>query len=323
MKKRFLVTTLMLAVMMIMAGTATVSADVSETAYNYTIKVYAGQQGHFEAPSTGTVSNGGKTLTITVPQGEMVTIDQSTTGFKLDSDEYYLRGFRETGHDNDEEMSVASFIADEDISYEAAYGLKGGMVKYTIQYLDENDNALRKSQEFYGMVGDKPVVSFRYVEGYQPNAYNLTKTLSANEAENFFAFTYSKNSRTAVREEEEGGATGGNGAAGNGAAGNGAAGAAPAGTNIGDNATPQAGPQGLVDLDNNQTPMAGGPGNGAGTNTTLPDDEVPLAGINPIALIGGSAALLAAIAAIAIALARRRRDEDDEGVAYQETAKQE
>ena len=56
MKKRSLFTALILAVMMVMAGTVTVSADVSETAYDYTVTVYAGQQGHFEAPSTGTVS---------------------------------------------------------------------------------------------------------------------------------------------------------------------------------------------------------------------------------------------------------------------------
>ena len=128
MKKRFLVTALLITVMIVAGTVTTVSADVSTTAYDYTITVYAGQQGHFEAPSIGTVSNGGKTLKITASQGEMVTIDQSTTGIKLDNSEYYLRGFRETGHDNDEEMAVASFEVDKDVSYEAAYGLKGGMV---------------------------------------------------------------------------------------------------------------------------------------------------------------------------------------------------
>ena len=72
------------------------------------------------------------------------------------------------------------------------------MVKYVVHYLDENNNDLIKSEEFYGMVGDNPVVSFRYVEGYQPNAYNLTKKLTANEAENVFPFTYSKVSAAAA-----------------------------------------------------------------------------------------------------------------------------
>ena len=82
--------------------------------------------------------------------------------------------------------------------------------------------------------------------------------------------------------------------------------------NIGDNATPQAGPANVVDLDDNQTPMAGNTGSGSGT-TALPDGEIPAAGISPIA-IGGIAllAVIAAIAAIAFALARRRKGEEEE-----------
>ena len=159
------------------------------------------------------------------------------------------------------------------------------------------------------MVGDRPVVSYRYVEGYQPNAYNLTKTLSEDETKNLFEFTYSKNSNAAATENEGGGNTGGNGVAGgNGAAGgNGNAGAA----NIGDNAAPQTGPQDIVDLDDNQAPMADNPGDDGGTGN-LPDDETPKAGISRIALIAGGAALLAAIAVIVFALARRRRAEEVE-----------
>ena len=169
---------------------------------------------------------------------------------------------------------------------------------------------MRKAEEFYGMVGDRPVVSYRYVEGYQPNAYNLTKTLSEDETKNLFEFTYSKNSNAAATENEGGGNTGGNGVAGgNGAAGgNGNAGAA----NIGDNAAPQTGPQDIVDLDDNQAPMADNPGDDGGTGN-LPDDETPKAGISPIAAIGIGTVLLAAIiAAIAFALIHRRRDEENE-----------
>lgn len=32
------------------------------------------------------------------------------------------------------------------------------------------------------------MVAYHYIEGYQPQAYNLTKTLSKNEAENVFTF---------------------------------------------------------------------------------------------------------------------------------------
>lgn len=302
MKKRFLITALLFAVMMFMAGSLSVFADVSTDPYEYTIKVYAGLEGHFESPSIGTVSDGGKTLTIKSKPTvdpitkavtfEQVTIDQSTTGFKLDNTEYYLRGFRQTGHDNDEEMSAPTFKVDQDIAYEAAYGLKGGMVKYTVHYQDEDGIDLIASEEFYGRPGDKPVVSFRYVDGYQPNAYNLTKTLSATESQNVFIFTYSQNP-----------AGGGGGAAGAGGAGAGAG--AGAGTNIGDGAAPGAGPADVIDLDDNDTPTTDNPD---GTSD-IDDGQTPKTNW---AVIGGGAALVAAIAAAAIALARRRRDEDDE-----------
>ena len=296
MKKRFLITALIFAVMMFMAGTLSVFANVSTDPYEYTITVYAGLEGHFESPSIGSLSDGGKTLTITKALGQQVTIDQKTTGLVLDNGDYYLRGFRQAGHDNDEkkeeEMVKPTFDVDQDIAYEAAYGIMGGMVKYTVHYQDEDGDDLIASEEFYGRPGDKPVVSFRYVDGYQPDAYNLTKTLSTNEADNVFIFTYSQN--------------GGGGAGGAGAAGAGGAGAG-AGTNIGDGAAPGAGPADLVDLDDNQTPTTDG--SGIDGTTDIDDNKTP--GAN-WPLIGGGAALLVAIAAAALILARRRREEEEE-----------
>ena len=49
---------------------------------------------------------------------------------------------------------------------------------------------MAESQTFYGNVGDKPVVAYRYIENYVPQALALTKTLSKNAAENVFTFTY-------------------------------------------------------------------------------------------------------------------------------------
>ena len=64
------------------------------------------------------------------------------------------------------------------------------MVAYTVNYEDEQGNKLAESQTFYGNVGDKPVVAYRYIEDYVPQALSLTKTLSDNEAENVFTFKY-------------------------------------------------------------------------------------------------------------------------------------
>ena len=81
-------------------------------------------------------------------------------------------------------------MVDSDREYVIAYGIRGNMVSYRVNYQDQNGNTLLESQTFYGAVGDRPVVAFQYVDGYQPQAYNLTGTLSGNEAENIFTFTY-------------------------------------------------------------------------------------------------------------------------------------
>jgi hypothetical protein len=44
----------------------------------------------------------------------------------------------------------------------------------------------------HGNVGDKPVGASLYIEGYQPQAYNLTGTLQADESKNVFTFVYRK-----------------------------------------------------------------------------------------------------------------------------------
>ena len=66
---------------------------------------------------------------------------------------------------------------------------------------------LLESQTFYGAVGDRPVVAFQYVDGYQPQAYNLTGTLSSNEAENVFTFTYTETEAPAGTEQTPDGGT--------------------------------------------------------------------------------------------------------------------
>lgn len=47
------------------------------------------------------------------------------------------------------------------------------------------------------------MVACHYIEGYQPQAYNLTKTLSKNEAENVFTFVYEPVPEDTVTTETE------------------------------------------------------------------------------------------------------------------------
>ena len=87
-------------------------------------------------------------------------------------------------------LKNSSFEVTGDQEYVVAYGIKGDQVAYTINYQDANGNKLADSQTFYGNVGDKPVVAYAYIDGYTPEYRNLTKTLSANAAENVFTFNY-------------------------------------------------------------------------------------------------------------------------------------
>ena len=170
------------------------------------------------------------------------------------------------------------------------------MIDYTIRYVDENDADLLTSETHYGVIGDQPVVSFKYVDGYLPDAYHATKKLKPDSAENVFKFTY-----TPVQAAEgetiidNGGNAGGNAAAGGAAAPGNAvapgAAAAPGAAVIGDNATPQA----INDLD---TPMAG------------VDDEEDNEGGSSIPYIIAGIIAAAIIAALAAFFAKRRREEE-------------
>ena len=78
------------------------------------------------------------------------------------------------------------------MDFVVAYGMKGSAVEYTVNFVDADGATLAASRTLYANVGDKPIVSYIYVEGYQPQAYALTKTLTDNPADNVFTFTYTE-----------------------------------------------------------------------------------------------------------------------------------
>ena len=167
------------------------SYAADEEGYTYTVYVYSGNQGYFGSPKKTVKKFSG------IAYGQQVTINASELGLVLkDSDKYYPRGLKLSGHDNDEVGSrlyqTYTFPVTEDMSFSVAYGMKGGMVKYTVKYQEKDTGkTLHDKDTFYGMAGDKPVVSCKYIEGYVPDAENYTKTLTDDEAKNKFVFTYS------------------------------------------------------------------------------------------------------------------------------------
>lgn len=176
--KRLLVSLLTVS-MTLGASTMSVMAD-DTTPYTYKVTLSAGNK--------GTINGQNKIEQTNIASGSTVTFNLND--IQVTDDKYYVKGIRLSGRDNDEALAAPSFTVDKDADYVVAYGIKGNMVAYTVNYQDASGNSLAESQTFYGNVGDKPVVAYRYVENYIPDALALTKTLSDNESENVFTFTY-------------------------------------------------------------------------------------------------------------------------------------
>jgi hypothetical protein len=157
----------------------------NDSHYTYTITLYSGKEGTF--------SDGSTEIKITdVEYGSVISLGDYLSDVSLnDSEKYYVRGIRESGKDNNT-VSNPAFKVECDREYVVAYGIKGDMTTYVVNYVDSDGNTLAPSQTYYGVVGDQAVVAFHYVDGYRPQAYNLAKTLSKNEAENVLTFTYTR-----------------------------------------------------------------------------------------------------------------------------------
>ena len=176
--KRLLVSLLTVS-MTLGASTMSVMAD-DTTPYTYKVTLSAGNK--------GTINGQNKIEQTNIASGSTVTFNLND--IQVTDDKYYVKGIRLSGRDNDEALASPSFDVTGDADYVVAYGIKKDMVAYTVNYQDASGKALAESQTFYGNVGDKPIVAYQYIENYIPDALALTKTLSNNESENVFTFTY-------------------------------------------------------------------------------------------------------------------------------------
>ncbi len=290
----------------------------------------------------GTI-NGGDKYEVDIKPGDwwypddylsLVTVNQETREDGSKYEKYYVKGLHISGIE-DLETGKAQKIY-EDTVFVVSYGVKGRTVKYTVRYQDAAGNPLHPTKTFYGNVNDKPVVSFQYIDGYVPNAYNLTKTLSEDESENIFTFTYHPGE--AIPGGEGGGTTGTTGytytdggtevvylPGGNAGGNQNAAGNQNAGGNANANANQQnaanadqnaanaaepanQGPTEIVDLDDTDVPLA---------NVTSPSPEAqpPVVNQKPglnffwiAALILSGLGILALIAILIMLFRRKRRE---------------
>ena len=198
------------------------TSNSSKMSYSYRVTFYAGNQGNFNDDTKDyiEVTRGSSTVEIipTVESNQVVLLglqygdkvsfvsqkqDKKPAAVTLGSDsKYYVKGVRESGRDNSE-AAATIFEVTGDKDYVVAYGIKGQQVKYTVNYHDKNGKELAPSDIFYGNVGDKPVVAYKYIAGYAPQAFGLTKTLVADESENVFTFVYDAVSGSITRVETE------------------------------------------------------------------------------------------------------------------------
>lgn len=291
--------------------------------YTYTIRIFAGAQGTIKGQDMVTISG--------LHYGDRFSFNQSSVTLS-DGSRYYIKGIRESGKDNNTITESPSFIVTGDMDYVIGYGLLGDAVAYTVNYVDNNGNTLAASETYYGNVGDRPVIAYLYIDGYVPQAYNLTGTLLENPADNQFTFIYTPLSElsggytytpgtTIVRTNviyEDGGVIviGGDNAGGNGGAetGNGAAGGNADGSNtlIDDEQTPTTSePAEIVDIRDEQIPLADGVSGDNNADMKIGDFSsrvsVPLK-----VKIAAAAAIVLAVALVSWIVTRRKKDEDDE-----------
>ena len=170
----------------------------AKSSYKYEVTVYAGNQGAFADASAVRVEdsgavitqNGDKIVVSNITPGTHISIDAAAQGkVSVTNEKYYVKGVRISGRDNSE-YNNPGFAVDSDVEYVVAYGIAGNLVSYTVRYEDESGKELAPEATYYGNVGDKPILAYTFVDGYEPQTYNLTKTLSENAAENVFTFVY-------------------------------------------------------------------------------------------------------------------------------------
>ena len=318
--RKFLVVLLTL-LLVIQVGSFSAAAAHETT---YTIRVFSGNRGDIlPGYNGGQVLDGGDVWVLSgLKYGDKVTFDAENSGaVQVKDGRYYVQGIRFSGRDNSA-LQATTITVMEDADYVVAYGVKGQLVSYVVNYQDANGNALAPSQPYYGNVGDKPVVAFLYIDGYVPQAYSLTKTLSANEAENVFTFVYTPLVTVLPGEEvvDNGVVNVPGNAAGAGAAAAGAgndanaqntdANAEPTTENIEDEDTPLSnGPQEIIDLDDMDTPLAGFEGSSmerSSNNSSSGNFAWSLA-----TLSGGAIGLVVLLFVLLPFLKRRKSEEEE------------
>ena len=206
--------------------------SVPVSAYNtYKVRVSSGLHGSFdtEAIRTALIADG-------MAEEDIEVINEKTIELTLDKNSYWNPNYFEPVIETDEETGSALYYfkcyhlsgiegelegaqrVNEDKTFVAVYGVAGDLVPYKVHYVDIEGNVLHTPATLHGRIGDKPVVAFLHIEGYEPyNTRNYTGTIP-EEGTLEFTFVYRRvdTNVTVITVEGEtttvpvGGQTGGN-----------------------------------------------------------------------------------------------------------------
>ena len=314
MLKKLLTLVLTVALTLSCIGEVKASEVSVKEPYTYKVTLYAGNKGQFNADAVTVTSDNAydvdetadKIVISGLAKGDYVSISQNSV--KVTDDKYYVKGVRLSGRDNDDATTL--FEVKKDADYVVAYGIKGNQVAYTVNYVDADGNVLAEADTFYGNVGDKPVVAYKYIDGFVPEVYGFTKTLSENAADNVFTFVYDEAPTPSVTVETVPGDGTGNDAGQTGNAGN-------AGQVAGDDAQADDG-QGNQGAQDDQQGSTTGTDDDAqeGPIQDLDDEQTPGANIDVdgpnMGMIGGIAIAVAAAVALIIlivAMMKKRKEQ--------------
>ncbi len=183
----------LLSALFLMGGRRAFAAEEEE--YTYTVRLYAGNQGvlteegvEVDSDSAVILADRDQMVISGLKYGDLVSIQPQDAASPADA-RYHVKGVRRSGRDNSEAEAPAFYVG-SDRDFVVAYAVSGETAAYTVRYVDLDGAEIMKSDTYYGNVGERQYVSSRYIEGYQPQALNMVRTLSANEADNVFIFEY-------------------------------------------------------------------------------------------------------------------------------------
>lgn len=204
---------------------------------DYVVRLFAGD------PETGTLKinqnyEGSNRVHYSNSYTPSVDFNVGENYINIVNEKYYAKGIREAGKDylnvgNDTPTTYVvaqtngevNVNVTRDQDYVVVYGISGLQVQFTIRCVDASTGALLRTLTYWGDVGDQPMITLPYIEGYIPPTTQATTPvpLSSDSSQNIWNARYTRittTTTTTTTTTVVGGGGGGGAAVAGGAAAN-------------------------------------------------------------------------------------------------------